>query len=300
MENDKIVKNTENQKKNTLGLVGFIVSIASIVTCGFSSLPGLVLSIVGLNESKKYNNDKKGLSIAGIVISSIMLIIFVIIMVFVPSEETDNQNTESSKVNNTEKAKDNKKSKTKIEVINFENMDKASIEKWCNEKGITCGIGEQYSDTVESGKLISQEPKAGTKITKVDAITIFMSKGREKTAEDLKNEYMASCSDYSYKDIARNPDNYKGSKAKFTGKVIQVSEGWFNKVVLRVDVTKGEYGIWDDTVYVNYKYSDGESKILEDDIITMYGTLDGRETYTSVLGAEITIPRFQAKYIIIN
>ena len=107
------------------------------------------------------------------------------------------------------------------------------------------------------------------------------------------------CTIYNYKDIARQPDQFKGKKAIFRGKVIQVSEGIINskKVELRVNVTQDEYGFWDDTVYVTYTYKDGEPKILEDDIIDMYGTIEGTTTYISVLGAKITIPSFKAKYI---
>ena len=73
-----------------------------------------------------------------------------------------------------------------------------------------------------------------------------------------------------------------------------------NTVVLRVDVTEGTY-LWSDTVYVNYRRkSDNESRILEDDIITMYGELAGIKEYTSALGISISIPSLTAVYIEIN
>ena len=43
--------------------------------------------------------------------------------------------------------------------------------------------------------------------------------------------------------------------------------------------------------------SENESRILEDDIINMYGTLNGTKTYDSVLGSSITIPYLIAEYI---
>ena len=46
-----------------------------------------------------------------------------------------------------------------------------------------------------------------------------------------------------------------------------------------------QYG-WDDTVWVNYS----GSRVLEDDIIQVWGTVDGRRTYETVLGASVTIP----------
>ena len=108
--------------------------------------------------------------------------------------------------------------------------------------------------------------------------------------------YKQSCKKYTYKDVARSPQDYDGKKAYFTGKVIQVLESG-DKVALRVNVTKGDYGIYKDTLYVYYeRKSVDEQRILEDDIITMWGELDGLETYESVLGQSISIPKFNLQY----
>jgi len=111
-----------------------------------------------------------------------------------------------------------------------------------------------------------------------------------------KDEFIASAQEYNYKDIERNPDQYKGKPAVFRGKVIQVAEGSFNTVVYRV-ATKGDF---DDVVYVTYKRQEGEPRVLENDIVEIYGDLEGVTTYTSVLGGNITIPSVKARYIIIN
>ena len=72
-------------------------------------------------------------------------------------------------------------------------------------------------------------------------------------------------------------------------------------VMLRVAVTEDEYGIWDDIVYVDYerKY-ENESRILENDTITLYGEVNGIKKYTAVFGNEISIPHILAEYIVIN
>lgn len=102
-------------------------------------------------------------------------------------------------------------------------------------------------------------------------------------------QFKASCVSYSYEELARNPDSYIGQNVVFRGEVIQVLED-ASGVTMRVNVTEGSYGIWDDTVMAYYSYDEGESRILEDDIITMYGTFGGLYTYESVLGASITVP----------
>lgn len=119
----------------------------------------------------------------------------------------------------------------------------------------------------------------------------------EFTMEDYVNSYKEQCKEYAYKEIARNPDSVKGEYAKLTGEVIQVLESG-KSVTLRVDITKDKYGYYSDTVYVTYtRKSDTEDRILEDDIITIYGKLGGIETYTSILGAEISLPKIFAEYI---
>ena len=101
--------------------------------------------------------------------------------------------------------------------------------------------------------------------------------------------------------MARNPDNFKGTNVKVTGEVIQALYG-YGSVSLRVNITKeGNYTTYyTDTIYVTYTPEEGEDKILEDDIITIYGTSDGEYTYTSTIGASVTLPYIKGKYIEIN
>lgn len=133
-----------------------------------------------------------------------------------------------------------------------------------------------------------------------DKLRAADEKAEKEKAKKEKKDYIASCKTYKYKDIARNPDKYYGKRAKFKGEVVQVIEGYFT-TTLRVDVTKGKYGIYTDTMYVVYTpKSANESRILEDDIITIYGELAGIETYETVMGASVSIPKIEAEYITIN
>lgn len=102
------------------------------------------------------------------------------------------------------------------------------------------------------------------------------------TAEELK----ATAKTVSYDELARNTETYVGDFLYYKGKVIQIIEGYGQQVDLRVNVTKSEYGSWDDTVYVHYT----GPRLLENDIIDFYGTVDGRYTYETVLHTQVTIP----------
>ncbi|MGG1670564.1 hypothetical protein ACIFOE_07870 [Paenibacillus sp. NRS-1783] len=118
---------------------------------------------------------------------------------------------------------------------------------------------------------------------------------KEKTPEQFKN----SAKHVKYIDLARNPDNYKSKEVTFTGKVIQTLESG-HTVALRVNVSKGKYGIWQDTIFVNYRRSEGEGRLLENDIVTLWGTVEGLKTYKTILRSDVTIPEINAKYITIN
>ena len=110
-----------------------------------------------------------------------------------------------------------------------------------------------------------------------------------------KLEVAGKCS--SYKEISRNPDSYKGKWAKFTGEVVQVMDD-YDETILRVNVTKDEYDFYEDTLYVYYNKSNkGNNRILEDDIITMYGQLNGITTYETVMSSEVSLPALKAWYI---
>lgn len=120
-----------------------------------------------------------------------------------------------------------------------------------------------------------------------------------------KVDFIASCQEYTYEEIARDPDQYKGKNAKFTGQVIQVQEDG-DDVIMRVSITKNEYDygdgdsdvFYEDPIYVEYtQKSNSESRVLENDIVTLYGTLGGLMTYESIFGEQISIPSINAEYI---
>lgn len=155
------------------------------------------------------------------------------------------------------------------------------------------------SSTPISSNPVSSSP--GKEKAKANAVASSKSNSApSKAPTDAATQYKEQCTAYKYKAIARNPNDYEGKLAKFTGQVVQVEETEDGNV-LRVDVTKDEYGIWNDTIYVEYTpKSNGESRILENDVVTMYGELDGIKSYTTVLGGKVSIPYLKAQYIDIS
>lgn len=96
--------------------------------------------------------------------------------------------------------------------------------------------------------------------------------------------------------VSRNPDDYEGKEFAFSGKVLQVleeEEGGSVEVGMRV-ATSGNY---DDEVYVTYRRSEGESRILKEDRVTVEGIYLGLYTYETLIGGTITLPGFAATAI---
>ena len=113
------------------------------------------------------------------------------------------------------------------------------------------------------------------------------------TWEEMKESALG----LSYEDLFRYAENHRGKLVYYRGKVVQVMEsrGDFQ---LRVNVTSGEYGFWEDTVFL--RYDDAPVRILEDDVVAFVGIMNGTITYESVLGGEITIPDITVVELIIE
>ena len=85
----------------------------------------------------------------------------------------------------------------------------------------------------------------------------------------------------------RYAEDNVGKRVFYRGEVVQVIEDQ-EDFQLRVNVTPGDYGFWDDTVFL--RYADAPVRILEYDIIAFVGRMNGTFTYETVMGGNITIP----------
>jgi hypothetical protein len=99
-----------------------------------------------------------------------------------------------------------------------------------------------------------------------------------------------------YDDLFRNNEKHIGKTVRYVGEVVQVQEGECllcedPGYILRIAVTQGDLGLWDDPIWVDYT---GDQRFLEDDIVTVWGTVKGLQKYTAVLGNQVTIPQIAA------
>lgn len=68
--------NNKVQLTNTMALVGFVMSF-------FNGLVGLILSIIGMSQIKKTGEPGKGYALAGIIISSVSMLLGLIYWILV-------------------------------------------------------------------------------------------------------------------------------------------------------------------------------------------------------------------------
>lgn len=122
----------------------------------------------------------------------------------------------------------------------------------------------------------------------------------QKTIEVNKEEFMASCEEIPYKTLARTPEDYKGKHIKLTVKISQIMQGGFldNGEYYRA-YTNDEYDFWSGDEYlIADKRKDKDIKILQDDILTVYGEFYGTRTMERALtGAKEDVLTVNAVYM---
>lgn len=137
-----------------------------------------------------------------------------------------------------------------------------------------------------AAKKAAEEKAAADAKAKAEAEKKAAEEAERKAAEEKKGYETG----ITYNQLARNPDDYEGKKVKFKGEVLQVAEV-NSEIQIRLATKSNSWGGYSDNViYIYFDESLISSRILEDDIITIYGTAKGLHEYTTVLGASVTLP----------
>ena len=134
------------------------------------------------------------------------------------------------------------------------------------------------SAEVESRRIQAESIVAAEKAAKEQAEA-------ESLAAQEAEEKIGYETGITYEQLARTPDDFEGKKVKFTGEVVQLIEGDTSNSI-RFAVNSD----YDSMLYCEYDKSIVSTRVLEDDIITIYGTSYGLYSYQSTMGGKITIP----------
>ena len=235
-------------KKNysVISIVSLIAGvIGMLTTCLFVGIipciAGLVLSIISFFEK----GTKKILSVIGMVCSIIGIVLFIILMA-IPSEDTD-------------KTKKSEENKTEVSAT------------------------EIPKETQKPKEKATAKPKPTEK---------------PKTKKQIKNEYISSCKEYNYKKVLRNPKKYIGKRIKVRIQISSVHDKSFlNPTKYYFGNSKSDYGWYGNQYAVYDKRISKKPKLLESDIIEVYGEIIEPEETTSLIVNSTELFTIDMKYV---
>lgn len=116
----------------------------------------------------------------------------------------------------------------------------------------------------------------------------------QKAKEEAEKKDPATYPTQTYDEMARNGNSHAGEKIQITGKVIQVQDSDDGGATLRVATSADGY---DDVYLVQIMSSEWKGhRLLEDDQITIYGTVYGLYSYKTVMGNTQTVPAIIAVF----
>ena len=140
---------------------------------------------------------------------------------------------------------------------------------------------EETSDTTASESTAIEQGVENPSVQETEVVDTVAEEPQE-----TEEEYRASCQEYAYKDVLRNPDDYIGKRVKITVKISSVhSEDWKTpiKYYFAYSDNDGSGVYWDDQYGVFDCREIQEPKLLQDDIITVYGEISKPKETTSLI-----------------
>lgn len=148
------------------------------------------------------------------------------------------------------------------------------------------------------GSSSSSDGSASSSTTKARASTA--SSVASVVPEISEDDYKAECQTVDYKELCRYPEKYEGTKIVVKVKVSQIIDANFSgsEKAWRTYTDNSGYGFYaDDEYYMLDKRGGDAVKILEDDIINVYGEFTGLEKITRALTSTTDeLPRIEVKY----
>ncbi len=132
------------------------------------------------------------------------------------------------------------------------------------------------SEKAESS--ISSSSTVVSSSTEADSAASEVSSEASSEPVLSEDDYKAECETVKYKDLCRYPDQYIGHKITIVGKVQQIMDaGWLsNDKAWRIQTDNDGYGYYLDDEYYAIK-------VLQDDIVIIYGEFTGMTEVTRAL-----------------
>lgn len=155
----------------------------------------------------------------------------------------------------------------------------------------------------ESEKAKEEERNAAIKAEseKRAASSKVSSKSQAASKVELsEDEYKERCAEVDYKDLCRYPDKYSHQRIKVKVKIQQVMDSslFSSEKAYRMMTDNDGYGLYlDDEYYVIDERNSGAVKLLEDDIVVIYGKFGGmKKVIRALTWTTDEVPSIEMKY----
>lgn len=169
------------------------------------------------------------------------------------------------------------------------------VQQALNDAGYNCGNPDGVAGGKTTEAVTKYQTDKGLTVNGLVTDELLQSLNVVEKVQDAvqkeasKGEYGG---DYTYDQLARNPDTYKNQKIKISGKVLQAEyddDICYARIAMNND--------YNTVVFVTYSSDLLNYRLLEDDKVTVYGVSYGVYSYKAVSGATITIPWLNADMI---
>ena len=169
------------------------------------------------------------------------------------------------------------------------------VQQALNDAGYNCGNPDGVAGGKTTEAVTKYQTDKGLTVNGLVTDELLQSLNVVEKVQDAvqkeasKGEYGG---DYTYDQLARNPDTYKNQKIKISGKVLQAEyddDICYARIAMNND--------YNTVVFVTYSGDLLNYRLLEDDKVTVYGVSYGVYSYKAVSGATITIPWLNADMI---
>lgn len=147
---------------------------------------------------------------------------------------------------------------------------------------VSASIGDSTNDSSETEESSSVNIDSDAKDENSDSEESDASVEETKPKEVNPADYNSGI---TYDNLARTPDDHIGDKIKLSGEIAQVIEG-DDSSQYRMAVDQD----YDKIVLIEVPKELLSSRILENDLITIYGESQGTVDYESTMGGTITVP----------
>lgn len=129
-----------------------------------------------------------------------------------------------------------------------------------------------------------------------EVVKLTEEKAREQEKQrqiNLENK-KKNAIEIRFAELKKNPEKHANSYIKYQGEILQIMEDESSSVI-RLAVTKDSYGYdFNDVIYITYNKT---TKFVDEDVVTVYGTVLGSHSYESQAGYNITLPHIEADII---